>query len=240
MATLLGGLLLPLTQAVAQPQLTDITVFTSDPSGNFGGYNIWDTRPITSAPDTYNVFIQSGSSGGPFLTGPDSAHSRPNIGLPLGSSSFRLFGDMGNPPTPYFGIYLFINSSTSPSISVYGPVLTSQTQPHVFLPDSSSMTIAPGPFDSGPPTYVNGSGTITFVSGGERVTLTDYYWAEPSVYNQDQVGPYSVGPNGVQDFVGGLSFSVVAVPEPGFSLWALSFVFGGLGVWRKAKSRTGK
>jgi len=105
---LLGCLILPFGQAVAQPRLTDVTVFTTDSSGNFQEVDYWDTRPTLSSPDTFIAFIQSGSSGGPFLTGPTAADARPNISLSLGSSSFRLVGNAGF-NTPYFGINLFFN-----------------------------------------------------------------------------------------------------------------------------------
>ena len=207
---LLSSLLLQGCQTTAQPQLTDVAVFTTDSSGHYGGYDIWDTRPTNSAPDTYIIFIQAGGSGCLFLTGPSAANSRPNISLSPGSNSFRLFSEPGF-NTPYYGINLFFNGSTTPSISAYAPELMT-AGPHTFYANSASNTPPSGPFGTpGPTHFVPGAGTLAFDYCGERITLTDFYWAQPSVYNTDQVGPWSTGPNGVNDFVGGITLSVAQV-----------------------------
>lgn len=233
---LAGGLILPLGQVLAQPRLTDVTVFTTDSSGGYGGYNVWDTRPTTSNPDTYITFIQSGPPGGPFLTGPSAANAQPNISLSPGSSSFTLFGYPGF-NTLYFGMNLFFNGSTTPSISVYGPALAAPG-PHAFSANASLFTIPPGPFGaSGPTQFIPGSGTLSFSSGGEQITLTDFYWALPSVYNLDMVGPYSTGATGTYDFVGGITLSVSPVPEPGMSLWSLGLVLASLSAWFRARPK---
>jgi len=174
---LAGTLLVPFTHATGQNVLTDITVFGCDSSGSYGGIDVWVTRPSSFIAA---VFIQSGASGGPFLNGPDNAHVQPSISLSLGTPSFRLLGDPGE-NSPYFGINLFFNGSTTPSISAFAPMLTSPGS-HSFLADSSPNT-------SGPPDVgtVHGAGSLSFGSGGQHITLTDFYWAEPSVYNLDEV-----------------------------------------------------
>ncbi|SPE55039.1 hypothetical protein SBV1_2020003 [Verrucomicrobia bacterium] len=79
------------------------------------------------------------------------------------------------------------------------------------------------------------AGALSFVLDGEQIKLTDFYWALPSVYNQDQVGPYSVGPDGVPDFVGGITFSVTQVPEPGLALWALGLLTTAIAIRSKLR-----
>jgi len=224
---IVGALLLGAGRASAQNNLTDISVFGSDSSGSYTGFDVWGTRPSTRY---FGIFIQSGASGGPFLNGPDNAHVQPNIPLSPGSSAFRLFADPGV-DSPYFGINLFFNGSSTPSISAYAPMLTSQGGAHTFSANSSPNTV--GELEVHEP----GSGALSFTANGERITLTDFYWAAQSVYNQDQVSRFTTGADGMTDYVGGIQFSVTQVPEPGLALWALGSVLVSAAIWRKADRR---
>jgi len=237
--TLAAALLLPLGHAAAQVQLTDITLFTTDSAGNYAGYDTWDTMPTNAVPDTYNLFIQKGAPGGPFLTGPSSAAAQPNISLPLGANSFSLFGFPGF-ETTYYGINLFFDGATNPSISAFAPISTSSGA-HSFSVDNSATTLSVGPFGSdGISQTVPAAGTLSFTYGGERITLTDFYWDAPSVNNMNVVGPWSTGadPSGRPDNVGGISFSVVPVPEPALPLWGLALVAWGVSAVRRARSKS--
>jgi hypothetical protein len=213
---LTATLALTLASASGQIQLTGITLFSADAAGNYSGPDIWETQPAGN----FVVWIQSGAPGGPFLNGPTSANAQPNISLPLGASSFTLVNAPGA-DFDSFGINLFFNGSLTPSISATGPMLTSQGEQHTFSPDNASDTPAPGPNG-----IVPGAGTLSAEFGNELVTLTDFYLAAPSVYNLDQAGEYSTGPAGSDDYVGGITFSVTSVPEPQWSLWAISLLAG--------------
>src|SRR5271166_3652628 len=123
--------------------------------------------PTNSVPGTYNIFIQKGAPGGPFVTGPSSAQAQPNLSLASGSDTFSLFGFPGF-ETTYYGINLFFNGSTNPSISAFGPLLTSSGQAHTFSVDTSSTTLSVGPFGhSGPSQTIPAAGTLSFTYGGE-------------------------------------------------------------------------
>jgi hypothetical protein len=223
--TVATTLLMQLSNAPGQNYLTDITVFGSSSDGSYAPGDVWITRPGSLV---FNTFIAQGApgAGGPFLNGPGTAQSRPNISMSLGSDQFALFGFPGADEA-YFGVNLFFNGSATPSISAFGPLLTSPGGAHSFLADSSLNT-------SGPTSNVAAAGTLSFTANGEQITLSDFFWATPSVYNLDEVGPFSVGADGRADYVGGLTFSVVQVPEPGISLWALGLAFGGFSIGRRA------
>jgi hypothetical protein len=228
LSTFAAASLLVTGNVSGQVRLTDITLFTTDSAGNYAGYDTWDTMPTNAVPDTYNLFIQSGAPGGPFLTGPSSAHAQPNISLSLGASTFSLFGFPGF-ETAYYGINLFFNGSTNPSISAFAPMLTA-TGPHSFSVDTSATTLSVGPFGShGISQTIPAAGTLSFAYGSQLITLTDFYWDSPSVNNLNVVGPWSTGadPSGRFDNVGGITFSVAQIPEPNLALWGL-----GLIVWR--------
>jgi hypothetical protein len=209
-------LILSLVSASAvQPQLTGISVFSANATGNWVGSDVWDTQ--TNA--NYEIGIKSGTPSGSFLNAPGGSLVQPSISLASGVDTFSLLADPGI-DLSYFGINLFFNNSSTPSISAFGPETTS-AGPHSFVADGASLTPAqiPGPQGQNP---LPGAGTLSFTFGNETITLTDFFWATPSLNNLDQVGQYSTGADGSTDFVGGITFSVTAVPEPRLSLW----VFG--------------
>lgn len=215
------ALSIPLANASAQVYLTGVEVFSTDSSGNWTGPDIWDTY----SGGNYEIWIQS---GGVFLNGPSDPQVQPNIQLASGVQSFALNADPGSDWSS-FGINLFFNGAVTPSISAFGPMLTA-AGPHSFAADGAAIT--PGIPNT---TRVPGSGTLSFVSGGQLVTLTDFYWATPSVYNQDLVGEYSTGADGQMDYVGGVSLSVTPVPEPEALCWSTDLVLAALMICRKMK-----
>ena len=218
---LISAFVIPLGRASGQTYLTDITIFSADAAGDWVGPDIWTTRPNS----TYDIWIQSGAPGGPFLNGPASATSQPDISLSPGVDTFTLLAEPGADYTQ-FGINLFFNGSLTPSISAYGTMLTAPGQAHVFAANNSLGTAAP----IGPTTP--GAGALSAVIGSKVVTLTDFFFATPSVYNLDMVGGYSTGPDGVNDYVGGITFSVMPVPEPQSSLWVLGLLATTIAVHR--------
>jgi hypothetical protein len=203
---------LPFFLHAAPVRLTDITLFSTTSDGSFPAdyVDLWETRPN----ENDIVWIQQGESGGSFLTGPTSANAQPNISLLSGANGFRLLGahSLAN-NYDYFGINLFFNNSLTPSISAYGLKLTTAGQSHSFAADGASYTPAT---DWSPNLHaIPGAGTLSCVIGDQRITLTDFFVAIPSVYNLDLVGAFSTGSDGVTDDVAGINLSVTTVPEPG-------------------------
>jgi hypothetical protein len=225
-----AALSLSLANASAQVSLTDVVVFGASSTGNwFGQPDVFVTRSNSN----FNVWIQSGASGGPFLNGPSNNLAQPNISLSSGLTTFRLLADPGA-DNGYFGINLFFNGSSTPSISAYGPMMTGPGS-HSFSADSAQNT--PMPFPGADSGYTfPGAGTLSFVSGSQLITLTDFYWAKQSVNNLDLVGQYSTGADGATDYVGGITLSVTSVPEPHLSLWAFGCL-AGMMVYRNRKTR---
>ena len=201
--------LVPMLLSAASVQLTDITVFSADSTGTFVQEQVWETRPN----ENFVAWLQQGESGGPFLTGPTSANAQPNISLLSGANGFRLLASQALSHTDrIFGINLFFNNSLTPSISAYGSMRTNSSQPSSFVADSSTFTPAT---DWSPNHHaIPAAGTLSCVIGNQQITLTDFFWADPSVYGLDSVGQYTTGPDGALDYVGGINLSVTTVPEP--------------------------
>ena len=220
--------ILSINRVAAQGHLTDVVVFSSDASGNWTGPDVWHTRPNGN----FEVFIQNGGS---FLNGPTSTNVQPNIPLVTGNNSFNLFADPGS-DYPHFGINLFFDGSSVPSISVFAPILTAAQGTNSFLANSAQRTPKPFP---GVNTGYNfpGAGAFSFVSGNQLVTLTDFYWASPSVYKLNMVGGYSIGADGVNDYVGGITLSVTQVPEPSLGMWSMGFLASIFALCHRTRNR---
>lgn len=204
--SLAAAWLLPLAAAHADIRLTDITLFSADSQGNWIHQTINETRPGGN----FNLWIQNISAGGVFLNGPTDAQAQPNALLSSGTTTLNLYGDPGNGGS-WFGINLFLNGSTTPSISVFAPLMTSTSEP-VFLVDNSSDTavvMGNGLLKDAP-----AAGTLSATIGNQIITLTDFYNAQPSVYNQDKAGQITLGADGTADYVGGITLTITTVPEP--------------------------
>ncbi|MES1180248.1 MAG: LamG domain-containing protein [Verrucomicrobiota bacterium] len=190
--------------AIAQVRLTDVTTFGADASGSSSGQpDVWDTRPGGN----YNNWLQSLPSG-VFLNGPSDTNAQPDIILSPGTNVIRIYTESGI-DNGNFGINLFFNGSLTPSISAFGPMLTTASQAHSFAADSAFPTWGASPATSPP---IQAAGTLTFVSGNQLITLTDFYWATPSVYGLDQGGTDSLGADGTLDYVGGITLVVSTNP----------------------------
>lgn len=222
-------IVLPLTIAQAQPVLTDITVFTSDASGNYTGPDVLDTRPGNDFEPggSFNLWVRS---GGQFLNGPADADARPNIPLSLGIHSFQLLFEPGA-DFPHFSINLFFNGAVTPSISATGVMLESNG-PHLFTFNNSSTTL--GVLDDN---STQAAGTLSFVMGGQQVVLTDFFIATPSVFPMDLVNQRTTGASGQNDYVGGITLTVTQVPEPEPRLLAMGFISILAGIRRAGRGR---
>jgi len=206
-------LLTPMGQTI-EPTLTGAIVFNSDSSGSEigsagtpggSGGIYWSTRGLPA----WSLYVTSPNTGanGSLLT---SGNGSSQVSVPLapGMYQFNILGDGGNQNLwPNFGMNLFFDGSTSPSISVVAPInSTSSSSYPAFYADLSANTrrldISPG---------VPGAATLNATIDGQTVALTNFYWSAPSVNSLDRVSPSSSVPNGVTDFVGG--FTLVVAPQ---------------------------
>ncbi|MGO9598833.1 MAG: PEP-CTERM sorting domain-containing protein, partial [Isosphaeraceae bacterium] len=143
-----------------------------------------------------------------------------NIPLNLGDNTFTIYGSHDFPDISYYGLKLAFNGVNVPVIAVFAPLQTSSTTVPPFSVNPSS------------------AGSDSFISGAERVTLTDFRYAGVNVYNEDRVSPYSTVPDGRLDNVGQFTLNVSlvsAVPEPSsltMLTMAVTSVLAGLGVAR--------
>lgn len=212
--------------AVGGLYLTDVTVFGADAAGSWAGQpNIWETRPNGN----FNIWIQSGASGGTFLNGPSDGTVQPNIQLNQGITSFIFLAAPGR-DNEHFGMNLFFNGANTPSISVFTPMLTTAGQTHSFSFDAADNTASPTV------SSIPGAGALDFTSGNQTITLTDFYWATPSVFGLDLTGQTTVGADGTLDYTGGITLNIQPIPEPttfSFVLTSAITILGGKKLFRR-------
>lgn len=232
-AVLLTLVCLPLGSAQAQ-QLTGITVFSTDASGNiittatfntFGGDNIPNIYVINDP--IAQTFHNSGDSGG---TG---APTGINLSLSMGLTQFFASVDPLNAiQGTFYGINLFFNgNNATPGISAFTTINTPTGVAN------GGMTLA----NTGGLTLVPGANTLTYNDpSGNQVILSLFNYAStrvsglPTDFPEDLVGPFSLGANGTPDNYVDFTLTVIPIPEP--SAWALLIagaVVTAAAVWRR-------
>jgi hypothetical protein len=194
--------------------LSGLVEATTSTTGSYIADQRWSTQGNGSIVDLF-VIGSSNISTGTFINGPSDSQAAISITLTPGTYKFSFLGGGGvDPNNTNSGLNIYFDGSTStPGISVFGPVQSSATVPS-FSPDGASATEG---FNLA---TVPGANSIIYSDGQNQVTLTSYSWALPSVNNVDRVGQpnvgfSSVGPDGSPDWVGQITLNVVAVPEPG-------------------------
>jgi hypothetical protein len=212
-------LLLAITMSVALCQASNATTLSglveasTDASGNSDHDFVWSTQGNHSVVDIF--VVGSSNLNGSFVNGPSDSLAAISISLTPGIHTYSMFGGGGFINEPYDGLNIYFNGNTStPGISVFGPVPTTNNSPSFFSANGGSAT---GGFNL---QTVAGANSIIYSDGANQVTLTSYSWDIPSVNNLDRVtqpnvGYSSVGPDGNPDWVGQFTLNVVAVPEPG-------------------------
>jgi hypothetical protein len=215
-----AGLLLASASGTARADfLTGAIVYSTSPTGAPLSGQFWNTLP---GDNRFNVYLATGPAD-PILNPGDAASTNIGLPLPVGTYTYNLFGDSASPAANY-GIALFVNGdNTTPAIAG-------------FL----SPSLAAVPVASGAPALNSSAstspGSLTFVDGTARVTLTGFQWsvASPTV---DRVSGFDSVPGGAPDFVGSFTLTVTAVPEP--ASWALlglgMLAAGGLARRRKGR-----
>lgn len=195
----------------AQPILTGIGVFGCDSSGAHDNSGEWNTVP---ADPWVDVFLSTGSSlTGSFINGPSDSGAAISIPMLPGQYTYRLFGGSAYPDS-YHAISLCFNGSATPGISAFAATQLSASSTPAFQANGNpnaydlNMNVAPG------------ANSLSYQQGNTLITLTQYSWADPSVYNVDRIsapfGSYgSIGQDGVSDWVGEITLNVTNVPEPG-------------------------
>lgn len=209
----LSTAVLPVSDANAA-FLTGAYVISTQADGNntTSGQGAWDT---VGGNGIWNIWLNSGGLGGPFVNGPTDAGAGLNLSLTPGVHDFTFQFRGGDIGVTYFGLNLFMDGNAlAPAISTYGRINTTAAGNQAFFANSAAQTPA---LDG---TVVPGAGTLTYVVGSQSVTLTDFQIFLPSVFNQDRVTDFSTTPDGHpnDEFVGRFSLTVAGemtiVPEP--------------------------
>ena len=134
------------------------------------------------------------------------------------------------------GLNLFFDGNdVKPAISALAFANGTSTSNYPsYTANSAATTATLNPLVSG---GVNGAGTLSFVDGGNRITLTEFRDTTAGIYGIDRVGEFSLGANGNHDSVLEFTLQVTAIPEPA-SLLALGA--GSLLLLGRSKRRAAK
>lgn len=216
-AFLVSGL--PSAPALAA-SITDFTFWNTPlASGGFDPTrdNYWNTRAGDNPRDIFISTQPNASFTSASVVNPATTVS---LALNPGANVYYFYVSNGIVTTNY-GLNLFFSSATTPSISAVAAYVGS------FSPISgSTQTLGTTSF-----VQVPGAGTLSFLSGTETVTLTNFQilaLTDGTGGTVDRVSGYGVGPDGIPDFYGTVTITVTptSVPEP--QSWALIISGGGI------------
>jgi uncharacterized protein (TIGR03437 family) len=210
LARIVLGTALAAIPAVAATNITGISLFASDTSGNactpFNSCSqsrglMWATLR------TPNLWVIAGSPTDPFVNGPTTKDAGIQIPLSSGTYTYTIYGASQSQQSAYFGLNLFFNfDDKHPKITVFAPVNTTDVGYFPAIAPSSGQT-----FDTNQ-ALVTGSGSLTFMDGQTKITLTSFQWSMPNVYKKDRVGSFNTTPDGTNDYIGQFTLQVSAPP----------------------------
>jgi hypothetical protein len=200
---LLAFLMLPLS-AYSQITLTGAIQFSTNSSGA-SGVDVWNTL---GGDNWFDLWLALNSDASSPVNGPSDDQAGIAIPLEAGNSyKYYIFGAPGS-FSSFNGVNLFFDGNNStPGISAFGAVNTTG-----FRPNSSSSTFTLQA------TFVAGSGTTSYSSGGVIVVLTAYDWNTPATPPGDVCQGFAFTPlaEDVPDFFG--SFTLQVFPAAALSL----------------------
>ncbi|MEM1183709.1 MAG: hypothetical protein AAGI53_01780 [Planctomycetota bacterium] len=197
-----AGLGLVVGSASAGVRMTHVYQFSTDSSGNAAGGQLWDTLNGGS----FAIWVSV--NGTPINGSSNIGDATVDFELTQGSYQFEIWGQPGNASTIAFaGMNLFFEDSGAPGISVFAQATAS-------MGDSPSIAAYGGNSTWAPSGIVPGAGSLSYVDtdSGLTVSLVDYFYANPNVFNQDVVSSSVRTPGGGPDYYGRFTLRVVPAP----------------------------
>ncbi len=176
---------------LGQVVLTGTNVFDTDHSQYFGS-------------GAWNLYLTSPNAGmdAPFINPATSPSTALNESLAPGSYQFWMYA-LPNGNDSDWAMNLYFDGDTSPDISVIAPMELSSSAEPSFGPNGSNNTLG-----LNTPNPVLGANSLKALINGTPVTLTDFSWADPTVYNLDRVGSTTPTPSGITNYVGSFTLNV--------------------------------
>ena len=213
---LLTAAALAFTASSQAAEITDITAFSADSTGNNWNALIWNTQGAdTDVPGRWNLYVTSdplSDTTPTFINGFDDSRTRVSLPLLPGSQTFSIYGDgVGTTfdPLQYFVLNLYFGGAQgAPGIS--------------GLQNLTNTSLSAAGHPNGLDIYGNAgqaeAGSLSTIIGHELITLTAFSWITDG--SRDVVwptwandSPYDSG-DGALDYYGAFTVSVTTVPEP--------------------------
>ena len=191
--------------------LTGACLFDVDGSGNGTGIEVWNT---TAEEDRWNLWVTTGRPGDNpdglttrFINGPNDSSAAVAVPLQQGLNRFTGYGESSE-AKPAYGLNLFFGARPFAGISVLALLRTNDVVAAAFQVNAAPITYGLDEFP------IPGAGSLSCVDANDVITLVEFHWASPEVYNRDRVSIDSTDPSGQPDFIGTFTL-MVGPPNPG-------------------------
>jgi hypothetical protein len=190
--------------------LTGVCLFDLDSSGNGTGIQVWNT---TAEEDRWNLWLTTSRPGDtpdglttPFINGPNDSSAAIAWPLQQGFNRFTIYGE-NSEAKPAYGLNLFFGGRPLPGISALAVLRTNDVVP-AFQFNAAPITYGLDEFP------IPGAGNLSCADENDVITLVEFHWASPEVYNRDRVSVDFTEPSGQPDFIGTFTL-LVGPPNPG-------------------------
>ena len=204
----LGALAALAASAGAGVRLTDVFQFSTFANGQPFGGQLWDTEPGP----TFGIWLSV--DGVPINGVAPTTDAGIDVELTPGSYAFQMWGAVGSAGLiPHAGMNLFFGDSPTAGISVVAEARSDMGHVPVIMANDFART--PTPAGNGP-----ASGALSYfdADSGLTVSLVDYFYANPQVFNDDQVQGFDRVPGGGPDFYGEFTLRVIPAPASGLAI----------------------
>lgn len=193
--------------AEAAVKLTAMQIISTDSAGKIQGVGAHRFKTTQHGGQPCLFLVDGDNLDAPILNGPDAAHNELDVTLSAGTHTYTIYAERYNSYTwTNYSVHLYFDLAQAPQISALAPLNVNSTQ---FFPPFQAYSEYTEDLAGHPARALN---TLLYKSGQTEVRLAGFHFSNPTLFNQDRVGPFEAKSNNTLDYVGQITLEVKAPP----------------------------